>query len=125
GPSKNKFITRIWDRTVKKETGIIDEAIAIGPGPTKTTMVLIKGSPRKGWLVLHDADTDKSWPLGDKSMKVIAAQGKYIIYAKKTPDGKGGAYMAEIVLPGKAKDAKDKKTTSQPAKAKPPKIKKP
>ncbi len=127
---KTKPITRIWDRKTNKEGGIVDSAIPIGPGPGKTTMVL--GKPLKGVMtpkgyILHDAATGKSWPLCDNFKRVITAQGKYVIYVKKTL-GKPGAYMAEIVLPGKAKDAKDakdKKTTSRPAKTKPPKIKKP
>lgn len=124
-----KPITRIWDRKTKKESGIVDDAIAIGPGPGKTTMVLAKGDHYRGKLILHDAATDKSWTLFDNSQRpmhrCITAQGKYLIYGKRIPDNKADVYLAEIALPGKAKDDKDKKPTSQPAKTKPPKAKKP
>ena len=102
GRERRKLITRIWDRVEGKEYGIVDGSIPVGPGPGKTTIVLVEG---RRILRLHDVASGKSWPLGDEGMRVIAAQGKYMIYArsKEAGDKKPGAYLAEIVPPAELK----------------------
>ena len=113
GESTRKRFTRVWDRTKKKEVGILDELMPVGPGPTATTVLLVK-KDRRG-LILHDAVSGKTWPFGD-AMTVITARGRYVVYAKEAQgDAKAGLYIATIALP------KGMKAKLTPKKAPPPK----
>jgi len=107
--------TRVWDRWTGREAAVVTGTIPIGPGPTKTTMVLFDRFARGPDRVrLHDAATGKSWPLGgqDQGMRPICTQGKFLVYSKRTP--RLGAYAAEITPPA---GASSKGAGTQPAPA--------
>jgi len=96
-----KAFTRVWDRVAGKEAGRIGEAVALGPGPTPTTMVLAKrGTAGYERLLLHDAATGGEWVLGDGRLAPIHAAGKTVLYVKALPDGVEAAHVARIAWPG-------------------------
>ncbi len=92
----------IWDRIAGKRIATIDNAVAVGPGPTPTTMVLGSLGPERKGMILHDAGGGKSWTL-DPNVRVQHALGGAVVYIKPAPDGKQAAYVARIVM---ATDAK-------------------
>ncbi len=82
GDNRRVILTRIWDRKEGKLAGEIEEAIALGPGPTKTTMVL-SGSSRTSSLKIHDAASGKTWKLAsDQPIRPTSVTSKYILYVK-------------------------------------------
>ena len=106
GREQRKYVTRVWDRVGKKEKAILDAFIPIGPGPAPTAVILT--NPYEGTKtlrpILYDVASDKFWPIGDESMSVIAAQGKWLIYRRSGDGGKApGAYVAEVVPPAELK----------------------
>ncbi|MBL7133497.1 MAG: hypothetical protein ISS78_05315 [Phycisphaerae bacterium] len=73
--------TRIWDRKEGKLAGEIEKAVAIGPGPTKTTMVLSRR--RMSSLMIHDAASGKTWQLASgQPIRPASVTSKYILYVK-------------------------------------------
>jgi len=104
GPKERlRECSRIWDRIAGKPVWFIRETRPIGPGPTRTTMVLAhrpivapQGEVRPGGFLLHDAPTGKQWPLGDDTMQLIHAWGRQVLYAKRNADGTEAVYLAEI-----------------------------
>jgi hypothetical protein len=97
GQMRRKTESRIWDRVKGQSVGEVPATVPIGPGPTATTMVLspysavTSGSGDKP--VVHDAKADTLWTVDGPAIRLIASQGKYIIYAKKGDDGKGTLYL--------------------------------
>ncbi len=74
-------LTRIWDRKEGKLAGEIEEAVAVGPGPTKTTMVL--WVRRMGSLKIHDAASGKTWKLAsNQPIDPASVTSKYILYVR-------------------------------------------
>ena len=92
----------IWDRIAGKRIATIDSAVAVGPGPTPTTMVLGSRGPEQKGMILHDAASGKSWTL-DPNVRVQHALGGAVVYIKPAPDGKEAAYVARIVMAADAK----------------------
>ncbi len=95
---------------------ILSGLTPVGPGPGKTTMVLVKRPMRqnsgaesqpavqpKQQILLHTQGDDKLHPLGDKTMRPISTQGKWLLFIRKAAEGKETACMAEIVLLKKSK----------------------
>jgi len=75
-------LTRIWDRKAGKLAGEIENAVAVGPGPTETTMVL-PPYERTSNLKIHDAATGKTWKLAsDQPIRLTGATSKYILYTR-------------------------------------------
>jgi hypothetical protein len=54
------------------------------------------GSP-----VVHDVKADTTWTVDGPAIRLIASQGKYIIYAKTGDNGKETLYRGKISLPAK------------------------
>jgi len=103
GKTRPEGITRIWDVKLGKEVGVLADAVPIGPGSGKNTMVLSKGKERE--IVLH-AQGDKKLgkglhSLGDASMRAISTQGKWLLFIRKDAKGNETACMAEIAMPKK------------------------
>ena len=90
-------VVRIWDRTAGKATYLDVEAVAVGPGPTPTTMVL--ANRHSGGLILHDAASGGQVALGDDSMRVLHAAGGRVVYARQTPEGAYEVRTAMIAVP--------------------------
>jgi len=129
GRSHSETMTRIWDAKAGKEVSIISGVAPIGPGPDRGTMVLVRLliTPRvispevigdkdaaqiqpppkvEREIVLH-ARGDKTLgpglhPLGDKSMRPISTQGKWLLFIRTDANGNEKACMAEIALPKKS-----------------------
>ena len=112
GRSHSQTLTRIWDAKTGKEAGILSGVIPVGPGPGKGTMVLIRHQTRtvslrtaKPLVVLHAQDDKtlggKLTPLGDKFIRPITTQGKWLLFIRYDPAGSGTVCMAEIALPKK------------------------
>lgn len=105
GETRSRPVTRIWDAKLGKKAGVLANTLAIGPGPGKNTMVLIKGKGREQEIVLH-AQGDKKLgkglhSIGDKSTFPISTQGKWLLFIRQDDDGTRTACMAEIALPKK------------------------
>ncbi len=95
-----KRITRVWDRLAGKEATVLDEAVAVGPGPTPTTMVLRHGAG----LVLHDAAAGATAVLARGALRpLFAARGK-LVYLQKQ-QGKWSAFIADIAMPAATRPA--------------------
>ncbi len=96
------FESRIWDRAKGKLAGKGPATVPIGPGPTATTMVLIQPT-RIGYHkpVVHDIKADTTWTVDSPTIRLIASQGKYVLYAKKGDDGKETLYRGQISLSAK------------------------
>jgi hypothetical protein len=99
GHTRSKTESRVLDREKKQLVGEVPATIPIGPGPTATTMVLIPFPVTPGvQLVVHDAKAGTKWTVGGPAIRLIASQGKYILYAKKGDDGKETLYRGKISL---------------------------
>ena len=98
GP-RNRTVTVscIWDRVAGRQLAVIDQAVAVGPGPTPTTMVLGRREPERKGIILHEASSGKSWTL-DPNACVQHALGGFVVYLRAAPDGKQAAYLARIAV---------------------------
>ena len=99
GRRQARAVTRIWDRVAGKPTGTVGDAVAVGPGPGQSLMVMAKLHGRQGGILLHDAKTGRDWQLAGSEVHLIHAWGKTILYDKPQPDGAGTAYVGEIAMP--------------------------
>ena len=97
GGKRCVMFTRIWDRKAGKLTGKIENATTVGPGPTKTTMVLARANMPSS-LKIHDAASGKTWELANELIRPIIATSEYILYTRFS--GRPGRilYHARIVL---------------------------
>ena len=104
-------LTRIWDAKAGKKVSALPGVMPVGPGPGKGTMVLVRiptrpqSAPKEQEIVLHAQD-DKTLgqglhPLGDKSIRPISTQGKWVLFIREDANRKSKVFMAEIVLPTK------------------------
>ena len=107
-----EVLTRIWDIKAGKEVSIISGVAPVGPGPGNATMVLAstpgktpagRDTKDKPGIVLHIQGDETLHPLGDKHIRPISTQGKWLLFIRRDAEGKETACMAEIVLPKKAK----------------------
>jgi hypothetical protein len=97
-----KMFTRVWNVKENKEAGIVDGAVAIGPGPRKTSMVLTairSGGPEQRQVLLHDAARSVTWPLADGRIRPISTQAGRLVYVRMGDDGTETVCVAEIVAP--------------------------
>lgn len=101
---KNSFLTRIWDVRANEEKPGIAEAIAVGPGPGESTMVMVDCHNKGvGEMFLHIADKNQIVPFGQSDMKLVHVWGDKIIYVQ--PDnGIDIVYEANIELIENAND---------------------
>ncbi len=82
GGNRRVMLTRVWDRKAGKLAGEIEDAVAVGPGPTKTTMVLDRYGGISS-LKIHDAASGKTWKLASEHpIRLTGATGKYILYIR-------------------------------------------
>jgi len=92
------LLARVWDVEANKEKTVIENALSVGPGPGKSTMVMVCVEDNKvGQMFLHCADENQEIPFGTPDMKLVHAWGNKIIYVQ--PDnGIETIYTAEIEL---------------------------
>jgi hypothetical protein len=102
GQMRSKTESRIWDRVKRQSASEVPAMVPVGPGPTATTMVLSPYSVTSGGSpVVHDAKADTMRTIDAPAIRLIASQGKYIVYAKKGDDGKETVCRGKISLPTK------------------------
>jgi hypothetical protein len=129
GRRHTETLTRIWDVKAGKELGILSGVTPVGPGPGKDTMVLVRPpgnkraerraavdgddaanvaepAPKRGREIFLHAQDDKMLgqklhPLGDKSIRPICTQGKWLLFIRRDANGNEKACLAEIALPKK------------------------
>jgi hypothetical protein len=97
--------TKVWDREDKSRLAKVATGYPIGPGPTPTSMV-IKLMPQpvpdaadaKPNILLHDAATGQSWPLGDPQCDVQDARAGRIIYLRNAEDDTMSVHTAKIAM---------------------------
>lgn len=94
------LLARIWDVEANEEKPVIENALSVGPGPGKSTMVMVRVKDHKvDGMFLHCADENREIPFGTPDMKLIHAWGNKIIYVQ--PDnGIETVYAADIELGG-------------------------
>ena len=94
---KTRPVTRIWDRVANGPSWSIPDTLAVGPGPTPTTMVLASETDRGyAGFSLHDAKSGDRHPLGDASMRLVHAWGSKVLYVKPSPEGEDTLCVADI-----------------------------
>jgi hypothetical protein len=99
GHIRSKTESRVWDRKKKQLAYEVPATIPIGPGPTATTMVLCPYPVTPGAKpIVHDAKADTTWAVDGPAIRMIASQGKYILYSKKGDGGKETLYRGKISL---------------------------
>lgn len=102
GRTRIKIESRIWDRVKGQLAEAVPGTIPIGPGPTTGTMVLCRySSAGAGQPVVHDASAGTIWTVDGPEIRLIASEGKYIVYARKGDDGKETIYRGKLSLPKK------------------------
>ncbi len=97
-----KYFTRVWDVKENKEAGIVDSAVAIGPGPGKSTVVLGRMGPDKGSderVMLHNAARSVTWTLAKGRVRPISMQSGRLVYVRMADDGTETVCTAEIIVP--------------------------
>ena len=104
-PDDPRYGTRVWQRQSQAVIKELKNVIPIGPGPTKSSMVLTRvdevkerGSRVIG-LVVHEASNNQTWEIPLPDTRILGTQGSQVIYARKDKVGKEAVYTAEIVLP--------------------------
>jgi len=88
----------VWDRAGGKTVAKLNWLLPVGPGPTPTTMVMLRAYA--GWkreVHLHDAAAGKSWALAGKEARPLAAAAGRVLYVKWTGDG-DGLFSARIAM---------------------------
>lgn len=85
-------VTRVWDRVADKEAGVIDDAIAVGPGPTPTSMVL----RRQEEVILHDAPSGRSAVIVAGPAKAEHAGGRRVAYSTTSAEGKTTLHVIDF-----------------------------
>jgi hypothetical protein len=98
--------TKIWEHEGVAEPRPIAEGYPIGPGPTRSSMV-IKAMPQSAAdaeasnepkMLLHDAATGIQWPLGDRQCNLQSAQGGRVVYLRTDAEGKTSVHWATIEM---------------------------
>ena len=99
--SRDKTVTRVWDRLEGKGVGLMRECLPIGPGPTATSMLLTEATVRGDLssLHLHDAAEGRIWEFGQLFDVMICAHGRRVVYGKEVEPAHYAVYMAEIAIP--------------------------
>ena len=75
-------VTRVWDRVAGKQVGLCLNAVAVGPGPTPTSMFLAGLSAGRKGFWIHDAGSGEKHRVGDLSTKLIHAWGSKVLYVR-------------------------------------------
>jgi hypothetical protein len=107
-------VTRVWDRQAGKETGIVEDAIPLGSGPTATTVILCRphssNSVRFGEFLLYDVHRGIEWSLGKARVWPMDGRGRFVLYGQPTSKSQSALPGQQEVLFGEiAVDANKKK----------------
>ncbi len=90
--------TRVWDRTLGREHKFLPETAPMGPGPDGGTVFLVKLTDGDNRPVLYDAAADKSWVMGDPTMRLLHGAGEKIVYLHTTADGQRSVHVGRVVF---------------------------
>lgn len=92
------LIARVWDVEANKEKTVIDNALSVGPGPGKSTMVMVRIEDNKiGEMFLHCTDGNREIPFGTPDMRLVHAWSDKIIYTRPE-NGIEVVYTADMEL---------------------------
>lgn len=97
--------TRIWERDSQAVIKDLPNVVPIGPGPTKSSLVLVRvdevkeSGSRVIGIVVHDASNNQTWEIPLPDTRILGTHGSHVIYTRKDKAGKEAVYMAKIVLP--------------------------
>ena len=105
--AKTRSVCRIWDRQAGKPAGKQSDVLAVGAGPTPSSMVLVKKDTKAGEAFLHDGATGTLHRIGG-NIQVQHAAGGRIVYVKRDSAGNEGIYVADIDTGDKPKPTKGK-----------------
>lgn len=104
-PDDPRHGTTVWQRRSQTVIKQLPNVVPIGPGPTKSSMVLMRvdevkeGGSRVIGIVVHDASNNQTWEIPLPDTRILGTHGSHVIYTRKDKAGKEAVYMAEIVLP--------------------------
>ena len=113
-------MTHVWDTKLGSQAAALrDSAMAVGPGPGGSTMVLSKYTvANPGGILLHDAASGKLYVLADSSKKLIHAfAGKIVYAATPAEQDERAVFVADIVMPketGKSRNGPSTVTPTRP-----------
>ena len=104
-PNAPRHGTRIWERRSQTVVKDLPNVVPIGPGPTRTSMVLMRvnevkeSGSRVIGIVVHDASSNQTWEIPLPDTRILGTHDRRVIYTRKDKAGKEAVYMTEIVLP--------------------------
>ncbi|MBW8015605.1 MAG: hypothetical protein FVQ82_05420 [Planctomycetes bacterium] len=93
-------VSWVWDVEKNEHAAELFDAMAVGYGPTKTTMVMAAGVNGEGGqegFYMYDVKTGKYMDIGPKGAKVIHACGNKVLYMLKE-NGKNIVYVADLSI---------------------------
>ena len=108
-------LSRIWDRKSNKLYQAVPNLVAIGPGPTSTTMMLTSHDMGQG-LAIHDPASHTAWMVQGEWIRVtgalgsivsysgpavrpVSVQGNYVLYVRQIGSREWGVCRGRIELP--------------------------
>lgn len=104
-PDDPRHGTTVWQRRSQTVIKQLPNVVPIGPGPTKSSMVLMRvdevkeSGSRVIGIVVHDASNNQTWEIPLPDTRILGTHGSHVIYTRKDKAGEETVYMAEIVLP--------------------------
>ena len=104
-PDDPRHGTTVWQRRSQTVIKQLPNVVPIGPGPTKSSMVLMRvdevkeSGSRVIGIVVHDASNNQTWEIPLPDTRILGTHGSHVIYTRKDKADKEAVYMAEIVLP--------------------------
>ena len=91
-------LTRVWDVEKNCQIAEIVNAMSAGPGPTKTTMLMVEADgPDKGRMFLHDAQKDEIITFAPTKARPIHTCGNKLLYISSDSDAEM-VYIADISI---------------------------
>ena len=87
---------RVWDAQRNTQKTEVPNAMAVGPGPTKTTMVMVDSDYQsQNGIFLHDAQNNETLEIGPEGAQAIHACGNRLLYVVPGED-QDMVYIADI-----------------------------
>ncbi|MBW8015604.1 MAG: hypothetical protein FVQ82_05415 [Planctomycetes bacterium] len=99
--TREKFspVTRVWDVVSNKQIAELPDAMPVGVGPTKTSVVMV-GIDRMGikqGMYVYDVKSKEFMDIGLKDAKAVHSCGSKLLYMLKK-DGEDMVYVADMSI---------------------------
>ncbi len=92
--NERTLLTRVWDVTSNSQLEQVMGKQAVGPGPTKSTMVMVAhDDQQQNRIFLHDAQSNECVEIAPRTAKAIHACGKKLLYVFQDM-----VYIADIAM---------------------------